>query len=81
MSEAPSAAAVIAGADGTVASPDHSLLSALGSHDGHAHARLLDFKTSRRSTHDLNVLGVLIHILGDALNSVAVSAYYILRTA
>lgn len=43
-------------------------------HDGHAHTRnRLSAKASRFS--DINVLGVLVHILGDALNSVAVSEY------
>lgn len=41
------------------------------SHDGHAHSRVKAKKGSR--LHDINILGVLIHIIGDALNSVAVS--------
>ncbi|OCF32111.1 hypothetical protein I316_06267 [Kwoniella heveanensis BCC8398] len=39
-------------------------------HDGHAHARPREKK--KKSFADINVLGILIHILGDAVNSIAV---------
>lgn len=42
------------------------------SHAGHAHARVSDGKSKPARFADLNILGVLVHILGDALNSVAV---------
>jgi zinc transporter 1 len=38
-------------------------------HSGHAHVR----RAAPIKGRDLNILGVLIHILGDALNSIAVS--------
>ncbi len=40
-------------------------------HAEHAHAR--HDKKGTKHKHDLNILGVLIHILGDAINNVAVS--------
>lgn len=45
------------------------------SHAGHAHARVSDGKSKPARFADLNILGVLVHILGDALNSVAVSKF------
>jgi zinc transporter 1 len=42
-------------------------------HQGHAHARLLD--GGRKAGRDLNILGILVHIGGDAINSVAVSEW------
>lgn len=42
-------------------------------HDGHAHARADEAAPKKSRFTDLNILGILIHILGDALNSIAVS--------
>lgn len=41
-------------------------------HRGHAHARQRYGKTH---THDVNTIGIFIHILGDAVNSFAVSEF------
>ena len=43
------------------------------SHAGHAHARAMNGSRRKSRFSDVNMLGVLVHILGDALNSVAVS--------
>lgn len=52
-------------AEGTVDGTGHN-------HHGHAHVRASETKKPSRF-QNVNILGVLIHILGDALNSVAVS--------
>lgn len=42
-------------------------------HAGHAHTRV---QAKPPRFHNVNILGVLIHIMGDALNSIAVSESY-----
>lgn len=58
----------------TVSTVDVAAISDLpsNSHARHAHARVSDGKLKPARFADLNILGVLVHILGDALNSVAV---------
>ena len=42
-------------------------------HRGHAHER--QHSSSKKHGIDLNILGIFVHILGDAVNSIAVSEY------
>jgi zinc transporter 1 len=41
-------------------------------HRGHAHSRQ---ERGQGHTHDVNIVGIFIHILGDAVNSLAVSKH------
>ncbi|KAK5004986.1 hypothetical protein LTR28_008249, partial [Elasticomyces elasticus] len=49
-----------------------NIISASFLHESHEHHRHIDFPNKAANGHDLGLMGVLIHVIGDAINNVGV---------